>query len=92
MADKSLLTGNEAADTLTSYAALLAQVNGGDKVDLLALGADGEEVTATFLLNSGTVLMVESSNSKLPEPDNSDAVDYMKAKIGYYDSTDAASV
>ncbi|HEY8591094.1 MAG TPA: hypothetical protein VIL55_16225 [Naasia sp.] len=85
-AEKSLLLGDEAADTLTSYAAVLGNFGGADDVTVAALGVDGEEVSATFILNSGTVLMAESTKSRLPEPDNADVVAYMRARIGELDS------
>jgi hypothetical protein len=82
MADKSLLVGDDAADLLLEYAALLAQLGRGDSVSLRAVGADGDEVTAGFLLNGGTTLLVESTRSSLPEPDNERAVEYMRGRIG----------
>jgi hypothetical protein len=85
MADKSLLVGDEAGDLLLKYAALLAQIGRGDSVQLRAIGIDGDEVTAGFLLNSGTVMLVESSSSRLPEPDNREAVRYMQERLDSYD-------
>ncbi|MCU1474656.1 MAG: hypothetical protein JWQ92_2724 [Amnibacterium sp.] len=81
MAEKSLLIGDLAADTIAEYAALLAQQNSGDTVELHAVSGDGDEVVATLLLNSGTSLMVETTHSSLPEPDNTAAVEYMRAKM-----------
>jgi hypothetical protein len=69
-ADKSLLIGDEAAEMLVSYAALLGQHNSADDVTLSAYGSDGDPVEVTFLLNSGTTLVIESSESEVPEPDN----------------------
>ncbi len=85
MADKSLLIGDDAADALLRYAALVAQLNGGDAIELRALGIDGEEVTASFLLNPGTVMLVESTFSTLPEPDNSEQVAYMRRRIEHFE-------
>lgn len=84
MADKSLLVGDEAAGLLMRYAALLAQINRGDSLDLSAIGVDGEQVHVTFLLNSGTVLLAETSRSDLPEPDNSHAIRYMRGELDSY--------
>ena len=85
MAEKSLLIGDEAADLLLEYAALVAQIGGGDKVSLRAIGADGDEVTVGFLLNSGTVLLIETSTgSALAEPDNHESIEYMRARIDSY--------
>ncbi len=86
MAGKSLLLGDEAADMLMRYAALVAKVGTGDAVTLRAIGVDGEEVTATFLLNAGTVMLVESTFSNLLEPDNGDSVAYMHGRIAQFES------
>lgn len=91
MADKSLLVGNEAADTLVEYAALLARLTSGDAVSLRAIGVDGDEVTVAFLLNSGTVLVTETTTSSLPEPDNDDPVAYMRGRIASYGWSDAGA-
>ncbi len=88
IAEKSLLIGDDAATTLLRYAALVGKLNTSDVVDLRAYGADGELVEASFLLNSGTVMMVESSRSELPEPDNGEAVQYMTERLAFYSSTD----
>ncbi len=89
MAEKSLLIGDAAADTLVRYAALLAKLGSGDAVELSAVGVDGEQVEVTFLLNSGTVMIAETTNSTLPEPDNSEQVEYMLGRIAAYESTGA---
>ncbi|WP_207454796.1 hypothetical protein [Desertivibrio insolitus] len=88
VAEKSLLVGDEAADTLIEYAALLGKLNSADSVQLNAVGIDGEEVTASFLLNSGSVFVVQSTNSTLPEPDNDAVVAYMREKLDGYRTPD----
>ena len=85
---KHLTMGDDAAALLLSYAALMAQRNRGDEVTVRAIGADGDEVDVGFLLNSGTVLLIESSTSTLPEPDNGPAIDYMRERLAHYDPTD----
>jgi hypothetical protein len=92
MADKSLLIGDEAADTLMAYAALVATKDTGQTVVLQAIGFDGVEVAVTFLLNSGTVLLVESSESTLPEPDNEDQVVWMRERLRAFDAPDAGDI
>jgi hypothetical protein len=89
MAEKSLLIGDEAADALTEYAALVAKIGGGDQVKLQAVGADGDEVTVTFVLNSGTVMLAETSRSTLPEPKNDDAVRYMRSRLNSFGDASA---
>lgn len=80
-ADKSLLLGNEAADTLVDYAAVLADRSRADNVTVNAIGADGDDVVATILLDVGAPLMVETSTTRVSEPDNSAVVEYMKERI-----------
>ena len=78
---KDLLIGDEAADVLTRYAAVVADHGLGDRVELHAYGSDGDEVTAKIVLSAGTSLLVETSHSNLPEPDNTDAIAYMRKRI-----------
>jgi hypothetical protein len=78
---KSMLIGDVAAEMLLEYAALIAELGGGDTVDLHAVNGDGNAVTASFLLDSGTPLMAETTVSSLPEPDNDEAVAYMTHEI-----------
>ena len=80
-ADKSLLLGDEAAVMLVEYAALLGQRQTADDVHLRAYGDDGDPVDVIFLLNAGTSLMVESSESRVPEPDNAEGLEYMRQRI-----------
>jgi|GEM_PF-937756 len=79
--DKSLLIGDEAADVLIEYAALLGREGGADTVDLRAISSAGDETTATFLLNAGSVLMVETATTKVEEPDNNGAILEMHARM-----------
>jgi hypothetical protein len=80
-AEKSLLIGDEAADTLTKYAAVLANLGRADTVTLKAFGADGDDVEATFVLDQGTILMAETTHSSIPEPDNGEAVRGMRESM-----------
>jgi hypothetical protein len=74
IAGKSLLVGDEVADALIRRAALLGKVRSADSVVVRAVGRDGEEVEANFLLDPGTVMIVESTASELPDPDNAGAL------------------
>jgi len=80
-AEKSLLMGDEAADLLMRYATLLGQRGSTDSVTVAALGADGNDVEAAFLLGPGAALMIETANTATPEPDNTDAVRYLADRI-----------
>ena len=76
-ADKSLLVGDAVADMLLQYSAQLASSNVADTVEVHAISSDGDEVDAMFLLGKGAPLMSETTNSQLPEPDNTEAMEYM---------------
>src|SRR5206468_3672347 len=86
IADKSLLIGDDVADMLVRYAALLGKANSADNVVIRSIGIDGEEVEANYLLNSGTVMMAESTHSTLPEPDNADALAYLQERLEDYEN------
>jgi len=79
--DKSLLVGDEAADVLVEYSALLGKYGSADSVTLHGFGADADEVDATFVLNQGTVLMAETTHTSMQEPDNGEAVMEMREKM-----------
>lgn len=78
---KDLLIGDEAADLLTQYAAIVADRAMGDRVELHAFSSDGDEVVATIVLSTGTTLLTETSHNRLPEPDNAEAIAYLREKI-----------
>ncbi|WP_295101851.1 hypothetical protein [uncultured Microbacterium sp.] len=79
--EKSLLMGDEAADTLLEYARLIGDNKRADTVTFQAISPDGNTVEASFLLNLSTVLMVESTNSTTEAPDNIQAVVEMQDRI-----------
>jgi hypothetical protein len=80
-AEKTLMIGDEAADLTVEYAALLANHGKADTVTLHALDADGDMIDATMLLNSGSNIVAATSHNTIPEPDNSEAVAYMRAQM-----------
>jgi hypothetical protein len=79
--EKSLLMDDDAADALLEYARLLGEASRSDTVTVRAIGADGNTVDAAFLLNQSSVMMVESTNSTVVPPENSEAVRYMQERI-----------
>jgi hypothetical protein len=80
-AEKSLLVGDEVADLLLEYATLVATSGRPDTVNVRAFGSDGQEVVATLLLDQGVPLMAETSQTSMVEPDNAEALDYMRERI-----------
>ena len=86
-AEKSVLMGDEAADVLLEYAAALTTAGRGDKVDVYAQSADGDEIVASFVLGDGVSIMAETTTSTAPEPDNSEAVAYMRRQMAEISAT-----
>lgn len=80
-ANKALLMDDEAADWLAEYAAVLGSHQQADTVEVRALGMDGNEVDATFVLNASSDLVVESTNSSVEAPGNGDAIAYMRDAV-----------
>ena len=80
-AQKSLLFGDETADALLEYAAMLADEGSADTVQIRAVGIDGNEVVATFMLSDGIELMAETTPSNLAEPNNTEALEYMRGRM-----------
>lgn len=80
-AEKSLLMGDEVVDLMMEYAVLLARQSSADSVDVEAIGTDGAEVTATFLIGPATIMVAETARTAIPEPDNDSAEAYLKEQI-----------
>jgi hypothetical protein len=79
-AEKSILVGDEAADVLLEYAAALTTAGQGDKIDLAAHSGDGDEIIASFVLGEGVSIMAETTTSTAPEPQNAEAIAYMRER------------
>jgi hypothetical protein len=89
-AEKSLLVGDEVAELVIEYAAALARNGGADTVHIVAYGADSDKVVAVLLLGSGTPLMGESTHTDMPEPDNAEAIAYVRERLANITSPPAA--
>jgi hypothetical protein len=76
-----LLMGDDAADVLLRYASSLANVGRADTVAVRAIAATGCGIDVTLLLDTGTVLMAEDTESGLAVPDNSGVVTYMRERM-----------
>jgi hypothetical protein len=77
----SVLVGDEVAETALRYAAELAHHGDLDDVELRAIDSDGERVDVILLLGAGSPLRAEVDHSRVPEPDNTTALNYMRRKI-----------
>lgn len=80
-ADKGLITGDDAADLVVEYAAVLARNQDADTVEIAAYSSDGQQVTAKLLLDVGAPVMAETTHTDLREPDNAEIVMYMREQI-----------
>jgi hypothetical protein len=85
--DKSFLVGDVATDLLMRYAALIAQLRGGDSVKVNAISGDGDDVVATLLLNSGTLITAETTRSSQQEPENSELEQYLRGRLEEFTDT-----
>jgi hypothetical protein len=83
-ADKNFLVGDSTADAVLEYAAMLGQARSADTIDLVAIGADGDEVRATMFLSAGVPLVSESTTSTLPEPDNRETMAYIESRLALH--------
>jgi hypothetical protein len=79
-ADRTTFMTDEAADALLEYASVLADHGCADTVELEAIGPDGNEVTVTYLLDTGAPLILESTNSSMTPPENAEAISYMRER------------
>ncbi|MFF2487625.1 hypothetical protein ACFVSU_14580 [Microbacterium sp. NPDC058062] len=77
-ADKALFLDDESADWLMEYARALGVAGQTDSISLHAIGLDGDEVDATFLLNSSTELITQTTQNSIEAPANDEAVGYMQ--------------
>lgn len=77
-ADKALFLDDESADWLMEYARALGVAGQTDAISLHAIGLDGNEVEATFLLNSSTELVTQTTQNSIEAPTNDEAVGYMQ--------------
>ena len=81
-AGKSLLMGDDAAEVLLAYATALAARGQADQVVIRAIGGDGNEVDVHMLLNAGTIIASESTNSTANAPDNRANVTDIRRRLG----------
>jgi hypothetical protein len=79
--DKTLLIGDEATNLMMEYTAALVNASKADTVDINAWSDDGQEVVATFLLQTGAPVMAETVHTSMNEPDNWEAVAYMREHL-----------
>ena len=81
----AVLVGDDAADALMAFARFVAREGGAEIAALRVINPEGNTVEASFLLNGGTAIMVETADAPLEEPDNGDTVARLRAKIAARD-------
>ncbi|WP_342001557.1 hypothetical protein MRBLWH7_001919 [Microbacterium sp. LWH7-1.2] len=77
-AGRALFLEDEAADWLMEYARALGNAGMTDSIMLHAIGLDGNEIDATFLLNAATALLTQTTPNALDGPTNDEAIGYMQ--------------
>lgn len=61
----AIFLDDDAADWMMEYARALGSAGMTDSITLRGIGMDGNEVDATFLLNSSTELVTQTTNNTL---------------------------
>lgn len=79
--DTQFLTGDLAADTLVEYAVLMARSGTSDAVTIAVLSPAGADEDATFVIGPATMLVAETIDSDLSEPENDAAVIALRGRI-----------
>ncbi|WP_203582358.1 hypothetical protein [Microbacterium hibisci] len=79
-AERALFLDDDSADWLMEYARALGSAGLTDTVTLRAIGTDGNEMEATFLLNASTELLMQTTRNHLVGPSNDEAVGYMQER------------
>ncbi|WP_152607165.1 hypothetical protein [Clavibacter michiganensis] len=80
-AEKTLLVGDEMADVMMEWSAALASDGAAEALVVAAISGDGDDVLATFQIGAGSPVMVETSSTTLPEPDNAGVVDRLRTLL-----------
>ncbi|OUE23123.1 hypothetical protein BFL37_14280 [Clavibacter michiganensis] len=80
-AARTLLVGDEMADVMMEWSAALAADGAAEALTVVAIGRDGDDVVATFQLGAGSPVMVGTSATTLPEPDNAGVVARLRALL-----------
>ena len=89
-AERAMLMGDAAANLLIEFGAALARHATADTVELSAIAPDGHETAIILLLGPGTVLLVESSDSLMQEPDNAAAESFLQDRISMLEAIPTA--
>ena len=79
--DETLMVGDEFGELIVQFAAALAKNHTAEPLQFTGLNDEGE-VAASFLLGPASQLVVLETHSLLSPPDNSDAEQYMRSRIG----------
>ena len=85
LSDNILLVGDLLADLVAEYAVLLGRVQSADSITMNAISHDGDAVNATVVLNWASNVIVETTTSAQPEPENTAAEAYLRKRLEHYE-------
>ena len=80
-ADTDWLIGDEAADLMLEYSVLMAREGTADSVDICVIAMDGTHQTVSILLGPATMMTARHVDSEAAEPDNSQVIEEVRARI-----------
>lgn len=80
-ANKSMLVGDELAYVLLEYWALLVECGEADLVEVRVLDSDGTVSSETVTLEAAVPMRIRSASLPFGEPDNADALAYLRRRI-----------
>lgn len=80
-AGRPVLVGDAAADAVVDYTAVLMRASSADAVELRALDQNGRSIEVYYVLGGAAPVMAQTVDSSHAEPDNVEAVRYMRAAM-----------
>lgn len=80
-AGRPVLVGDAAADAVVDYTAVLMRASSADTVELRALDQNGRSIEVYYVLGSAAPVMAQTVDTSHAEPDNAEAVRYMRAAM-----------
>ncbi|WP_100365205.1 hypothetical protein [Diaminobutyricimonas aerilata] len=88
----TVMTGDEAANTLMDLASALAKHQTSDEVWIRTIQASGEPGVSRFLIGPASQIVITTDVTALAEPDNDDTVAEMRQKIRDLDGYEVRAV
>ena len=79
--DVHVFVGDDFADAVLDFAAALARTQAAETLHFHAVDEDGEPSTVGFLLGPASSLVIQSTTLVLPEPDNTEAFEFLRGRM-----------